>query len=83
MILSGDHIYKMDYGAMLAEHVENNADVTVGCIEVPIAKASAFGVMTTSNTKTARVMQIHCGRGILDRIHRLIALDQLLLCRFL
>jgi len=45
LILAGDHIYKMDYGAMLAEHVENNADVTVGCIEVPIAKASAFGVM--------------------------------------
>lgn len=45
LILAGDHIYKMDYGAMLAKHVENNADVTVGCIEVPIEKASAFGVM--------------------------------------
>jgi len=36
LILAGDHIYKMDYGAMLAKHVENEADVTVGCIEVPI-----------------------------------------------
>ncbi|MDH5517587.1 MAG: glucose-1-phosphate adenylyltransferase [Gammaproteobacteria bacterium] len=45
LILAGDHIYKMDYGSMLAKHVENNADVTVGCIEVPIKKASAFGVM--------------------------------------
>lgn len=45
LILAGDHIYKMDYGPMLAKHVENNADVTVGCIEVPLEKAHAFGVM--------------------------------------
>lgn len=45
LILAGDHIYKMDYGAMLARHVENEADVTVGCIEMEIEKASAFGVM--------------------------------------
>ncbi len=45
LILAGDHIYKMDYGAMLAKHVEANADVTVGCIEVSAEEASAFGVM--------------------------------------
>jgi len=45
LILAGDHIYKMDYGAMLAKHAENNADITVGCIEVPVKHASAFGVM--------------------------------------
>jgi glucose-1-phosphate adenylyltransferase len=45
VILAGDHIYKMDYGPMLAQHVDQNADVTVGCIEVPIADASGFGVM--------------------------------------
>jgi len=45
LILAGDHIYKMDYGEMLARHVESNADITVGCIEVDIDKASAFGVM--------------------------------------
>ena len=45
LILAGDHIYKMDYGAMLAAHVEKEADVTVGCIEVPIERAHAFGVM--------------------------------------
>jgi len=45
LILAGDHIYKMDYGEMLAKHVENKADVTVGCIEVPLEQASAFGVM--------------------------------------
>ncbi len=45
LILAGDHIYKMDYGAMLAKHVENKADVTIGCIEVHRQEASAFGVM--------------------------------------
>ncbi|MCW9024099.1 MAG: glucose-1-phosphate adenylyltransferase [Gammaproteobacteria bacterium] len=45
LILAGDHIYKMDYGEMLAYHVENQADMTVGCIEVPIEQAKAFGVM--------------------------------------
>jgi len=45
LILAGDHIYKMDYGSMLAAHVENEADVTVGCIEVPVEEARAFGVM--------------------------------------
>ena len=45
LILAGDHIYKMDYGTMLAAHVETGADITVGCIQVPVAQASAFGVM--------------------------------------
>jgi len=45
LILAGDHVYKMDYGTMLAAHVDQGADVTVGCIEVPVAQASAFGVM--------------------------------------
>ena len=47
LVLSGDHIYKMDYGAMLADHVETGADLTVSCIEVPIEEAAGnFGVMT-------------------------------------
>ncbi len=45
LILAGDHIYQMDYGPMLASHVENNADMTVGCFEVPVEEARAFGVM--------------------------------------
>jgi glucose-1-phosphate adenylyltransferase len=45
VILAGDHVYKMDYGAMMAFHVAHEADLTVGCIEVPLAAASAFGVM--------------------------------------
>ena len=47
MILSGDHIYQMDYGHMLAEHVDRGADMTVSCLEVPIEEAAgAFGVMS-------------------------------------
>jgi glucose-1-phosphate adenylyltransferase len=45
LVLAGDHIYKMDYGIMLAEHAAASADVTVACIEVPIEEASAFGVI--------------------------------------
>jgi len=45
VILAGDHIYKMDYEKMLSQHVEQAADVTVGCLEVPLSEASAFGVM--------------------------------------
>jgi glucose-1-phosphate adenylyltransferase len=45
LILAGDHVYKMDYGAMLACHVEHEADITVGCIEVPLELARGFGVM--------------------------------------
>ena len=45
VILAGDHIYKMDYSVMLADHVANGRGVTVGCIEVPREEASGFGVM--------------------------------------
>ena len=45
LILAGDHIYKMDYGQMLASHVRNKADMTVACINVPIEDAKAFGVI--------------------------------------
>ncbi len=45
LILAGDHVYKMDYGEMLAFHVQSEADMTVACIEVPRQQASAFGVM--------------------------------------
>lgn len=45
LILAGDHVYKMDYGTMLAAHVERCADITVGCIEVPLEIASSFGLM--------------------------------------
>ncbi|MFN8581677.1 MAG: glucose-1-phosphate adenylyltransferase [Gemmatimonadaceae bacterium] len=45
VILAGDHVYKMDYELMLEQHVDQEADVTVGCLEVPRREASGFGVM--------------------------------------
>lgn len=45
LVLSGDHIYRMDYGQLLAAHVEREADLTVACIQVPLHAASSFGVM--------------------------------------
>ena len=45
VILAGDHIYKMDYEQMLQQHVNEGADVTVGCLEVPRMEATGFGVM--------------------------------------
>ncbi|MGO9543568.1 MAG: glucose-1-phosphate adenylyltransferase [Rhodomicrobium sp.] len=57
IILAGDHVYKMDYELMLQQHVDQEADVTVGCIEVPCSEASGFGVM-------------HIGKG--DLIHSFV-----------
>ena len=50
VVLAGDHVYKMDYSRMLQFHVERGAQVTVGCIEVPRAEASAFGVMAVDGS---------------------------------
>ena len=50
VILAGDHIYKMDYGKMLAFHVTSKADMTVGCFDVPVSEASAFGVMAVDES---------------------------------
>jgi glucose-1-phosphate adenylyltransferase len=49
LILAGDHVYKMDYGAMIAYHVETGADMTVGCIEVTRERARDFGVMSADS----------------------------------
>jgi glucose-1-phosphate adenylyltransferase len=54
LVLAGDHIYKMDYGAMLADHVEKNADLTIGCIEVSLQDATAFGVMDVDENRRVR-----------------------------
>jgi glucose-1-phosphate adenylyltransferase len=45
VLLAGDHVYKMDYELMLQQHVEQRADVTVGCLEMPRAESSAFGII--------------------------------------
>ncbi len=48
LILSGDHIYKMDYDKMLAAHKESHADCTIACMEVPLKEASRFGILNTN-----------------------------------
>jgi glucose-1-phosphate adenylyltransferase len=50
LVLAGDHIYKMDYGEMLAYHVEKGAVMTVACVGVPLEDAKGFGVMTVDET---------------------------------
>lgn len=55
IILSGDHVYRMDYGELLATHVETGADMTICCIEVPCEEAAgAFGVMTVDEQHRIR-----------------------------
>ncbi len=49
IVLASDHIYKMDYGQMLAEHVQSQADMSVACIEVPLEEAKGFGVITVNH----------------------------------
>ena len=46
LVLAGDHVYKMDYARLIEDHIAQGAPCTVACIEVPLAQASAFGVMT-------------------------------------
>jgi glucose-1-phosphate adenylyltransferase len=55
LVLSGDHIYKMDYEAMLEEHKKNEASLSVAVLEVPIAEASRFGIMNTD--KADRIVE--------------------------
>lgn len=52
LILSGDHIYKMDYSKMLSYHTVKGADCTIGTIDVPVEDASRFGILTTSEDNT-------------------------------
>jgi glucose-1-phosphate adenylyltransferase len=51
VILAGDHVYKMNYADMLADHVENGAECSVACIEVPRSEASGFGVMAVDENR--------------------------------
>src|SRR6202048_809994 len=50
IVLAGDHVYKMDYSNMLADHVDKGADCTVACAEVPLEQASDFGVMAVDDS---------------------------------
>ena len=57
LVLAGDHIYKMDYGPMIGFHVEKEADITVGVVEVPLARAREFGVLGVDESN--RVLNFH------------------------
>jgi glucose-1-phosphate adenylyltransferase len=50
LILSGDHIYRMDYGRMLREHIQTNAVLTIGAVRIPVSQASRFGIFETDET---------------------------------
>ena len=54
VVLAGDHIYKMDYELMLQQHVDQRADVTVGCLEMPRAESSGFGIIHVNDDNTIR-----------------------------
>ncbi len=49
LVLAGDHVYKMDYGPMIAFHVERSADITVGVVHVPLSDAHEFGIATVDS----------------------------------
>ena len=55
LVLAGDHVYKMDYGELLAAHANSNADMTIACNTVPVNEAKEFGVMTVD--ANARIME--------------------------
>ena len=62
VVLAGDHIYKMDYELMLQQHVEQGADVTVGCLEVPRMEATGFGVMAGRRHRPHHRLRREAGR---------------------
>ena len=51
LILAGDHIYKMNYGMMIQDHMDHKADLTIACLPVPVAEASDFGVMAIDSNR--------------------------------
>ena len=57
LVLAGDHVYKMDYGKMLDEHVARRADLSVACVEVPLEQAKGLGVVAVD--ENARVVAFH------------------------
>lgn len=69
LILSGDHIYKMDYEAMLDFHKQKNADVTIAAIPVPMEEASRFGVVLTD--EISRSQSLRKSRSIREAIWHL------------
>ncbi len=57
IILSGDHIYKMDYGRMLTQHLENEAALTIGAVRIPAAESKRFGILQTDAERRVLAFQ--------------------------
>jgi len=49
LILGGDHVYKMDYSKLIADHAKKTADMTVACLSIPIEETNEFGIMSVNN----------------------------------
>ena len=64
LILSGDHIYKMNYERMLAKHIETKAEATIAVMEVPMKEASRFGIMNCNDTD--EIVEFSSGEEFLD-----------------
>ncbi|MDE2627803.1 MAG: glucose-1-phosphate adenylyltransferase [Burkholderiales bacterium] len=75
LVLAGDHVYKMDYRRIVADHVERGADVTVACIDVPMADACGFGVMGIDADGRVRAFDEKpaCPAALPDRPGRVMA----------
>jgi len=75
LILSGDHIYRMDYAAMLQFHREQKAELTIACMPVPLASASSFGIMSVDDAH--RIREFHekpkIPKTMPDEPHRALA----------
>ncbi len=54
LILAGDHIYKMDYADLMREHIKSGAELTIGCLPVPLAEGSMFGIMDVDRANRVR-----------------------------
>mgnify|MGYP006326522303 CR=1 FL=1 len=65
LVLAGDHIYKMDYGPMIGFHVEKEADITVGVVEVPLARAREFGVRVALGAEPLAIGNAHVSKKYL------------------
>ena len=63
LILSGDHIYKMDYGRMLAEHVAEGAGLTIGAVKIPVADSPRFGIFETDTENRVLSFEEKPARG--------------------
>lgn len=57
LVLSGDHVYKMDYGRLLQQHMDSDADLTIGAVRVPCPEATRFGVLDVQKNMRVRALQ--------------------------